>query len=157
VPSTRRAERRSPALIAVSGELEVVALAGHADDDPADAEPAVSYGQETPYLPVIDLLKGYFQIADQDDHRKIHEKLLAKLVRLDESLRSALPSLLTLLDVPVEDTDNGAALDDQPAVRLVRMRQLPHYPRLTHARLADHCDHLAAARRRAAECPVQLL
>jgi hypothetical protein len=28
---------------------------------------AASYGQATPYLPVIDLLKGYFQIEGHDD------------------------------------------------------------------------------------------
>ena len=30
---------------------------------------AVSYGRATSYLPVIDLLKGYFKIGDRDDHR----------------------------------------------------------------------------------------
>ncbi len=31
---------------------------------------SVSYGKATPYLPVIDLLKGYFQIEDRDDHAR---------------------------------------------------------------------------------------
>ena len=53
--------------------------------------------------------------------------------------------------------DNGAPLDDQPAVRLVRMRQLPHHPGLAHARLADNRDDLAVSRRRATERPSQLL
>jgi predicted ATPase len=66
---------------------------------------SVSYGKATPYLPVIDLLKGYFQIADQDDHRKIHEKVLGKLLTLDEGLRPVLPSVLALLDVPVEEAE----------------------------------------------------
>ena len=30
---------------------------------------SVSYGKATPYLPVIDLLKGYLKIEDQDDPR----------------------------------------------------------------------------------------
>jgi class 3 adenylate cyclase len=66
---------------------------------------SVSYGKATPYLPVIDLLKGYFQIKDQDDHPGIHEKVLGKLMTLDEELRAALPPLLALLDVPVEDPE----------------------------------------------------
>jgi class 3 adenylate cyclase/predicted ATPase len=66
---------------------------------------SVSYGKATPYLPVIDLLKGYFQIADQDDHRKIHEKVLGKLLTLDEGLRPVLPAVLALLDVPVEEAE----------------------------------------------------
>lgn len=66
---------------------------------------SLPYGKATPYLPVIDLLKGYFQIVDEDDHRKIDEKVLAKLLTLDEGLRPMLPSVLALLDVPVEDAE----------------------------------------------------
>jgi class 3 adenylate cyclase/tetratricopeptide (TPR) repeat protein len=65
--------------------------------------PSVSYGKATSYLPVIELLKNYFKIADQDDHREMREKITGKLFTLDESLRSMLPALLGLLDVPVED------------------------------------------------------
>src|SRR5207253_8428264 len=32
---------------------------------------SVSYGKATSYLPVIDLLKGYFQVGDRDDHREM--------------------------------------------------------------------------------------
>ncbi len=65
--------------------------------------PSVSYGKATSYLPVIDLLKGYFKIGDRDDHREMREKVTGKLFTLDESLRPILPALLALLDVPVED------------------------------------------------------
>lgn len=64
---------------------------------------AVAYGKATPYLPVIDLLKGYFQVEDRDDHRKIREKLTGKLMILDRALEPMLPALLALLDVPIDD------------------------------------------------------
>jgi len=64
---------------------------------------AVAYGKATPYLPVIDLLKGYFQVEDRDDRRKIREKLTGKLMILDRTLEAALPALLALLDVPIDD------------------------------------------------------
>src|SRR5262249_32050733 len=35
---------------------------------------SVSYGKATSYLPVIDLLKGYFKIQDHDDLGEIREK-----------------------------------------------------------------------------------
>src|SRR5262245_34650761 len=37
---------------------------------------SVSYGKATSYLPVIDLLKGYFKIGDRDDHREMRAKVL---------------------------------------------------------------------------------
>ena len=64
---------------------------------------AVSYGQAMSYLPVIDLLKGYFAIQDRDDPRAIREKVTGKLLTLDAALEPTLPALLALLDVPVDD------------------------------------------------------
>jgi class 3 adenylate cyclase len=73
---------------------------------------SVSYGKATSYLPVIDLLKGYFKIHDRDTHRDIREKVTGKLLTLDEGLRPILSPLLGLLDVPVED-QQWTALDPQ--------------------------------------------
>ena len=64
---------------------------------------SVSYGKATSYLPVIDLLKGYFKIQDRDDLREIREKVTGKLLTLDQALEPTLPALLALLDVPVDD------------------------------------------------------
>lgn len=64
---------------------------------------SVSYGKATPYLPVIDLLKSYFQVEDRDDVRRIREKVTGKLLTLDEGLKPTLPAFLSLLDAPVED------------------------------------------------------
>jgi predicted ATPase len=62
-----------------------------------------SYGQAIPYLPVIDILKAYFQVDGPDDGRGMHEKVADKLLTLDETLMPTLTAFLTLLDVPVED------------------------------------------------------
>ena len=67
------------------------------------ASHSVSYGKATAYLPVLDLLKGYFQIAPQDDARRRREKVTGKLLTLDRALEPTLPALLALLEVPVED------------------------------------------------------
>jgi class 3 adenylate cyclase/predicted ATPase len=64
---------------------------------------SASYGKATPYLPVIDLLKTYFQIEPRDDARRIREKVTGKLLSLDRALEPSLPALLALLDVPVEE------------------------------------------------------
>ena len=64
---------------------------------------SVSYGRTTAYLPVIDLLKAYFQIEARDDTRTIREKVVGKVLSLDRALEPALSPLLAMLDVPVDD------------------------------------------------------
>jgi len=64
---------------------------------------SVSYGKATAYLPVIDLLRAYFQIEPRDEARKIREKVTGKVLSLDRQLEPSLPALLSLLDVPAED------------------------------------------------------
>jgi DNA-binding NtrC family response regulator/tetratricopeptide (TPR) repeat protein len=64
---------------------------------------ADSYGQATPYLPVIELLKSYFQSASCHDASTLHDKVADKLRTLGQPLASSLPAVLTLLDVPAED------------------------------------------------------
>jgi predicted ATPase len=67
------------------------------------ASHSVSYGKATAYLPVLDLLKGYFQIEPHDDARRLCEKVTGKLLTLDRALDPMLPAFLALLEVPVED------------------------------------------------------
>ena len=64
---------------------------------------SVSYGRATAFLPVIDLLRAYFRIDDDDDGRAVREKVTGKLLTLDENLRRAVAPLLTLLGAPGSD------------------------------------------------------
>jgi transcriptional regulator with AAA-type ATPase domain/tetratricopeptide (TPR) repeat protein len=98
--------------------------------------PAVSYGQETSYLPVIDLLRGYFKIQDDHDHREIREKITGKLLTLDDAFKSMLPAFLALLDVPVDDV-GWHALDPKQrrqrtldAVKRLLLREAQEQPLL---------------------------
>jgi class 3 adenylate cyclase/predicted ATPase len=64
---------------------------------------SVSYGKATLYVPIVDLLKGYFKIQERDDQRDIREKVIGKLLALDEALKPILPALLGLLDISADD------------------------------------------------------
>ena len=47
--------------------------------------------QGDPYLPVLDLLKGYCGIDSRDDLRRRREKVVGKVLGLDEALRRRCP------------------------------------------------------------------
>src|SRR5712692_1227155 len=60
---------------------------------------SVSHGKATAYLPVIELLKSYFDIKGEDDERKRREKVTGKVLNLDRSLEDTLPYLFALLGI----------------------------------------------------------
>src|SRR5262249_4951907 len=64
---------------------------------------SVSYGRATPYLPVIELLRHYFQISVHDSTRSIREKVTGKILTLDAALHDAIPPMLDLLDALDDD------------------------------------------------------
>jgi predicted ATPase/class 3 adenylate cyclase len=78
----------------------------------------VSYGTPTPYLPVRALLVAYFQIEDEDDARRIREKVAGRLLALDTTLATAVPPILALGNVANEDAVWDAL---EPSERRQRM------------------------------------
>src|SRR5262245_17871641 len=64
---------------------------------------ALSYGRATSYLTVIDLLRGFFKIAERADAREIRDRVTERLRARDPSLEPTLPALLALFDVPTND------------------------------------------------------
>lgn len=91
----------------------------------------VSYGKMMNYLPLINLLKSYFEIRDRDDVQVISERVTGKLLALDRALEPTLPALLALLDVPVTD-DVWPTLD--PAQRRRRTLDAVRHLLLREAR-----------------------
>jgi tetratricopeptide (TPR) repeat protein len=63
---------------------------------------SVSHGKASAYLPVIELLKSYFEIDAEDDERKRREKVTGKVLALDRSLEDTLSWLFGLLDIGQE-------------------------------------------------------
>jgi class 3 adenylate cyclase/tetratricopeptide (TPR) repeat protein len=64
---------------------------------------ALSYGKATAFLPLVELLRAYFQVEASDEPRKIREKVTGKLLSLDRALEPGLLGLLSLLEVPVDE------------------------------------------------------
>jgi predicted ATPase len=63
----------------------------------------VAYEKDTPYLPVLDLLKAYFHLDARDEQQTIRAKVIGKLRTLETGLEPILPAVLALLDIPVDD------------------------------------------------------
>jgi predicted ATPase len=97
---------------------------------------SVPYRKTTAYLPIIDLLRVYFQIEGSDDARRIREKVSGKLVTLDEALTTALPAFLALIDVPVDDP-RWQALD--PSQRRRRTMEVCERLLLRESRVQPLC------------------
>jgi len=73
---------------------------------------SVSHGKASAYLPVIDLLKSYFEIAPEDDERRRREKINGRIVTLDRALEGTRPYLFGLLGL-AEGDDPLAQMDGQ--------------------------------------------
>jgi tetratricopeptide (TPR) repeat protein len=84
---------------------------------------SVSTGKASAYLPVIELLKNYFEIEAADDDRKRREKVNGKVLTLDRSLEDTLPHLFSLLGIA--ESTAGRAEDLAPMLAMNRQTQRP--------------------------------
>ncbi len=60
----------------------------------------ISHGKLIPFLPILELFRGFFRITEQDSAEAAREKIAGRMVLLDEALRDALPLLFDFLGVP---------------------------------------------------------
>ncbi|RJP35145.1 MAG: TIR domain-containing protein [Actinobacteria bacterium] len=77
----------------------------------------VHYGEAMPYLPILDMLRSYFDIAEGEDEETGGRKLSEKLSVLGDGLDHILPPLRELLSLPVDDE---SYLSLEPAQRRER-------------------------------------
>jgi class 3 adenylate cyclase/tetratricopeptide (TPR) repeat protein len=61
------------------------------------------YGGSMAYLPVLDILKTYFDLKEGDSETQIKQKMKEKLFQVDEKLLHCLPPFEELLSLKVED------------------------------------------------------
>src|SRR5712692_8951528 len=95
---------------------------------------SISYGKASAYLPVIDLLRNYFDITVADDERKRREKVTGRVLALDRGLEDTLTYLFSLLGI-VEGDDPLAQMDGQikkrrtlEAIKRIALRESLNQP-----------------------------
>jgi class 3 adenylate cyclase/predicted ATPase len=81
---------------------------------------SVSHGRASAYLPVVELLRGYFEITAADDERRRREKIAGKVLMLDRALEDTLPYIFTLFGIH-EGRDPLAQMN--PQVRRKRTQE----------------------------------
>jgi len=67
----------------------------------------VAYGQSTPYLPILEILRANFRIEEGDNPLQIGEKVRRGLASLDPALAGTAPFLLDLVGLPPDDEAPG--------------------------------------------------
>ena len=73
---------------------------------------SVSHGKASAWLPVLELLREYFGIADADDAATRREKVTCRAVSAGSDAEDTLPYLFGLLGI-VEGADPLAQMDPQ--------------------------------------------
>src|SRR6476620_8763717 len=73
---------------------------------------SISHGKGSAYLPVVELLRGYFDFGGEDSVHARREKVAAKIRALDRNLENGLPYLHALLEI-ADDKDRLAGMDAQ--------------------------------------------
>ncbi len=64
---------------------------------------AQSHGRSIPFMPVLQMLRGYFGIGDREHERTAREKIAGRALLLDPELAEELPVLFDFLGVPDPD------------------------------------------------------
>jgi class 3 adenylate cyclase len=77
-----------------------------------------AHGKSIPFIPILELLRSYFEIADDDSPEQVRKKIAGSLLLLDPEMHTTLPVFFDFLGVP--DPDRPAEALDSDA----RQRQI---------------------------------
>jgi len=79
---------------------------------------SLHYGRAMAYLPILDIVRTFFEIQENDNELVIQKKLQEKLFQIDEQFQSKLPSFQDLLSIEVYDEKYPHLDSGQKRVRI---------------------------------------
>jgi predicted ATPase len=63
----------------------------------------IHFGSAMPYLPILDILKTYFEITEGESEPAVRKRVREQILGLDEKLQGILPPIYDLLSLKVQD------------------------------------------------------
>jgi len=66
---------------------------------------SVSHARAAAFHPIIDMLRHYFSLARSDDERTIRERVMGKLIAMDENLRGLAAPIFALFNIDTGDEE----------------------------------------------------
>jgi class 3 adenylate cyclase len=109
---------------------------------------SVSHGKASAWLPVLELLRGYFRIQDEDDPATRRDKVRAVLAALDPAAQRAAALSAGAARNPGSPRSAGSDGSAGPAPAHARSDQAPHLARLAGAHARGDLRRLALDRLR---------
>jgi class 3 adenylate cyclase/tetratricopeptide (TPR) repeat protein len=105
--------------------------------------PSVSYGKANLYLPVIELLRGYFSLAETAESGKVQSAVVEQVLRLNPALCDAIPPILALLGaLPQGQTGEPMPFASLPEVAAAVAKYLGMEPQERRRRTFDALTRL---------------
>src|SRR5213592_944405 len=91
----------------------------------------LAHAKSIPLLPVLQIMRSYFDVTELDSHQTARERIAGKLLLLDESFAEDLPLLFDFLAVPDPERPSPRMDPDARQRRLLELTK-----RLVHAQSA---------------------
>jgi class 3 adenylate cyclase len=95
---------------------------------------AVAHSRATPFLPAIELLKGYFELAPEDSDERARQRIDERMRAMDPAFEADLPLLFDFLGIATPDP---ARRPTDATVRRERLKEL--FRRLVRAAGSETC------------------
>lgn len=91
-----------------------------------------AHGKSIPFIPILELLRSYFEIIDEDTPVQVRKKIAGSLLLLDPNMHRSLPVLFDFLGVP--DPDHPGDVLDSDARQRQIFEILHKVTRIQHER-----------------------
>jgi class 3 adenylate cyclase/tetratricopeptide (TPR) repeat protein len=85
---------------------------------------SASYGKATPYFPLIEMLRRYFRIVEEEGSESARSRVVMHILELDSMLKDVIPPILSLLDILPDESNSQAVSQHSSYVTLEEIAEM---------------------------------